>query len=489
LLQHAAVLGQEFRYKVLLEVSGEDEESMVNSLDRLTDLRVLEEVEVGIEVRYSFTNNMVREVVYNHLSRTKRRHLHKKIGLALENLFKDTPEKVAFSLANHFSMTSDIARALKYNIMAGDQAMASYALNEAQVHYETSLDMLSKLDDSEDTETMELTLLKKLGDISAYLGDWKEALQHFREVLKLSKEGTMEKAMALRAIGEIERERGKWRAATECYEQAIELSEQIGDKRGVANSLCGLAWVVWKLGDYEKLNEYADRAIEVAKGIGDNYLVGRALIEKGLACSEISDQHEKGIHFYEMALKYLDPEKHLDMTARAHINIGSCYQDMGKYERAIKEFDKTLRIAERTKDIRSKAFVYANMGYCHLKTGHLEKASQEFDKAQRIFEKVSHSYMTSIVYYHKGQIARQKGELDKAEVLLKKAITIQEETKFPMGLAVTTREYGLLLRTRGKKEEARKILLKARGILKELGNTSIVEEIDKDIEELDRAGS
>jgi predicted ATPase len=483
ILDYAAVIGPEFDYDLLLEGTKIDEEMLVESLDKLMDLKLIAEIPSAAGTNYRFTHNMAREVIYNNLSRTKRRLMHKKVGESLENMSSGRADQNIFALSYHFSQTSDMGKAFNYSVQAGNISMRAFAFHEARNYLESSLDILPKLEDVENAVAKEIEILNKLGDVSNILGDWMKALNYHYEALKLCDDNTAEKARAFRAIGEVERERNEWRTAIESFEKSKEICEKIGDSRGLAESFRGLAWISWKAGDHEKVLQYANRTIEEAKKVGDNALVGKALIDIGNSYNELQDNYDKALDYYEDALTMFDTKKDLDQISRAYNNLGDVYMKKTEYDKAIEYFEKCLDIVKVTGDLNLKGFGIANIGECRIRMGQPEHAPDYIDRALKIFEKVDNKYMIAQMYNYKAQIARHAKEYDTSDALFKIAVKIQEEHNLPWGLANTLLEYGIMIKEKGDKERAREHLQRSLDLFTQLGSSTLIEIVKMEMED------
>jgi tetratricopeptide (TPR) repeat protein len=470
---------------VILGATGLGEGKIVDALEKLLDLKMLEEREEDGVLRYRFCNKLTREVVYNSYSRAQRRLMHMRVGESIEKVFKDRIDQVIFPLAFHFSMTADLPKILDYSKRAGDRALATFALHEARNFYEKSLDVLTKIDSLDGADAIEAALLVKLGKVNNLLGDWKEALNHFKEAYKLCNEGSKERAEASMAIGEVQMARGLRQEATDWFNRAIGIFENVGDAGGVAESYLGLAWIHWKGGDRKKVLECAERTIEEAERIGNNRLVGKAYLTLGNVHSELTDYHDTGLDYMKKALERFDPVLDLDQIIRVHNNLGSVLTNLGRFDEAMEHLETCLGKSRETGNVNFEGMAIANMAHVRLKTGDRKEASKLFDEALRIFEKVEENYMIAIVYYHKGQIAREDGDLNTAETFLNIALADLEDLDFPIGKAFTMLEYGLLLKDRKKFEEGRKYLEGALVILKVLGHRECIERAERELKEMD----
>jgi ABC-type oligopeptide transport system substrate-binding subunit/DNA-binding SARP family transcriptional activator len=143
-LNLAAVLGREFDFDVLNAAGKQDEEATLEALETLLRRRFVSEGSGVVGRDYAFHHHKIQEVVYVGLSLRRRQLLHARVAEALEGLYASNAEEVAGELAFHFSQTRQenrklTAKAVRYLLLAGDQARLAYAHREAVDYYNQAL--------------------------------------------------------------------------------------------------------------------------------------------------------------------------------------------------------------------------------------------------------------------------------------------------------------------------------------------------------------
>ena len=128
LLSVAAVAGRVVPHALLAQVTGSDDEQVLQAVETALEARLL--AEDGPD-RYRFSHDLIRETVENGLSAARRRRLHRRIGQALEH----EPGAPAESLAFHFSHSGEDGTAAGYLELAGDQAQQRVAYAAAAEFY------------------------------------------------------------------------------------------------------------------------------------------------------------------------------------------------------------------------------------------------------------------------------------------------------------------------------------------------------------------
>jgi len=143
-LQVASVLGREFDLQLLSAASKRDEEATLEILDVLLRRGFVDEGSGVLGRDYVFHHHKIQEVIYAGLPIRRRQHLHARVGKEIERQYALDAEGVAGELAFHFQEGRLVDKALapkavRYLLLAGDQARLVYAHREAIDFYTRAL--------------------------------------------------------------------------------------------------------------------------------------------------------------------------------------------------------------------------------------------------------------------------------------------------------------------------------------------------------------
>jgi len=138
LLEVAAVAGDEFDAAAVAGAMGTDVETTDTALrEQVVCPALIDEVNVSTwpdgttAGRFRFSHALYREVLYRGVPSARRARLHRKIGLSIECGFAAAPQVVVPSLAEHFELGGDHARAADYLERAALQMIERSAIREA----------------------------------------------------------------------------------------------------------------------------------------------------------------------------------------------------------------------------------------------------------------------------------------------------------------------------------------------------------------------
>lgn len=143
----AAVLGRDIRLDLLLELTGETEDVVLDAIDAALLVGLVTEPEPG---RLAFPHALVRDAVYETASRMRRTRLHVRAGAAIE---RHRPGAVT-AIAYHYETASDPELAnltLRYARLAALEAERRYAFHEASRWWRVALDASDQVGEPERT--------------------------------------------------------------------------------------------------------------------------------------------------------------------------------------------------------------------------------------------------------------------------------------------------------------------------------------------------
>ncbi|RME55849.1 MAG: hypothetical protein D6790_15570, partial [Caldilineae bacterium] len=136
LLEPAAVLGVEFPLPVLQAMAPLDGPTFLQGVRELVARHLFVETETHLRFRH----DLIREVVYQNMPMTKARTLHRRAGETLLEHDHTAPA----TLAHHFTLAEDWARALEFHRQAAQEALARSSYRSARHHLEAALEALER---------------------------------------------------------------------------------------------------------------------------------------------------------------------------------------------------------------------------------------------------------------------------------------------------------------------------------------------------------
>ena len=133
-LATASVIGREFDFKLLSALLEDLKESLLLALvDEALEAHVIEELLEGRE-RYQFSHALIQETLLGEVSTGRKVRQHARIAGALEEIYGANVEAHAAELAYHCAEAQTVLgpdELVRYSLLAGEQALATYAWEDA----------------------------------------------------------------------------------------------------------------------------------------------------------------------------------------------------------------------------------------------------------------------------------------------------------------------------------------------------------------------
>jgi DNA-binding SARP family transcriptional activator len=165
-LMVAAVAGRGFDLDLIEAVTGLEDDSALDAAEAavLAGLVIEDDRAAG---QYRFAHALVRETIYEDISRARRARLHARVVDALVAVRGPEPGPAA-ELAYHCWQAAPVigaARALPHLLRAGEQAIAQLAYEAADEQFERALQLASQLPASPQATDQEIHIAARLGTV------------------------------------------------------------------------------------------------------------------------------------------------------------------------------------------------------------------------------------------------------------------------------------------------------------------------------------
>jgi class 3 adenylate cyclase/predicted ATPase len=426
LAQLGAVLGREFAYGLLLEVSPLKEARLQEALSQAVREELLYQRGVPPEATYLFKHALIRDAAYQSLLRASRHRHHLRVAETLIDRMPDVVESQPELVAHHLSEAGEPVRAVAYWQRAGERANAHAAYDEAIRHLRHGLELLESLPEDEGREHRELGLQVALaaalvaargyphaetrqsweralalcdpasdpsasavvnyglGNTLASLGDPRSALDHYSEALRIGEAigdeiltiaGHYGRATALYFIGRISESCDHIESAISLYDPARHrfLIPGFSEDAGIG-SLCEAGWQLWCGGYPDRAWSAAMRGIELARQGAQPYNLAFALSWGAVTAGYLRDFHQARSLGREAAR--LSDEQGYPMLAELGRLVenwarGVAERDPG----AIEPFLAAMSAAGETGNQGAAPQMLAYLGEIQLRTGRLGEAA------------------------------------------------------------------------------------------------------------------
>jgi class 3 adenylate cyclase/tetratricopeptide (TPR) repeat protein len=337
-LLDASVIGRTFWRSVLNSLGKHvDLDAALTALEARDYIRRMPSSRVQGDVEYVFKHVLIHDVAYATLPRSTRRERHAAVATYIESAAGDTASLTAI-LAHHWREAGEPAKAIAYLMLAADQALDAWALNEAVSLYDSAIELAA-----DDTQRDQIQLARGLA--RSRLGNFPAAVEDLGELLpRLSGRSRVEALLG-------------WTWATQWTErsddtiagaeEALHLAESLGDSElippATARLSQGLA-MRGERGDLDAAGELGEEALRKwvsgsrpRDRANHEYLLGEQYYWTG----RIADADAL---MARAAKKSADPQG-IEARLRSAALRAQVLCSNGRYEESLALFDQTIQLA------------------------------------------------------------------------------------------------------------------------------------------------
>jgi class 3 adenylate cyclase/tetratricopeptide (TPR) repeat protein len=506
LAQQASVIGRIFLYRVLLHMA-ERKTGVDDDLSSLETNELIRERARHPELEYMFRHALTQETAYQSLLASRRKDLHCKTALAIEELFSDRIAEFSTVIGEHFLRGEAWERASEYLIRAGDTAARLAALAEARLHYARALDALAHLPPAENNRRSKVdTLIEqvrvsltadspeqnmarmieaerlvqelpgpdgtfgsdqlRLARVQYWMGHFHylgnampEAIGYFRQVLTVAQKlgGPELLVPTYRSMGALLYFQGHFGKAEELFRQAIMLLEQLNDWAEWIRAVSGHGMTLGATGSYEEGLAECQRAIARARQLNSLYGIAFSTlclswiyaVAGNLACAR--ETTRQGIEAAEQSGDRI--LVYLCSLARAYAEICA-----GKFEAAAESMAKCQEVAEELGgQLLGADRVASYIAEIALGKGQIEQALSMAEQAAAIAEKMGGICGEGMArqVWGRSLAAMIPPRWDEAEAQMAESLRLFELGEARLFAARMRMHWGIICRDRGKTDTAR----------------------------------
>jgi class 3 adenylate cyclase/tetratricopeptide (TPR) repeat protein len=198
LLQVASVIGRNFYYRIIADISrrqGETDDELDAELARLQEKQLLlqrgdgfavavGERSVAHELEYIFAHALAQETVYESILQKTRKEFHELVARSIESLFAERVTDFHGMLGYHYGRADDLPKAEEHLFKAGEEAARSAASSEASNFFRDAADIYARLHGDGGDPRHKALLQKNLGYALLNTGHLTESIAHFDRALE-----------------------------------------------------------------------------------------------------------------------------------------------------------------------------------------------------------------------------------------------------------------------------------------------------------------
>lgn len=381
LLGTAAIIGHSFTFATLRDASGRTDAEAVAGLEELLARRMVREVDTesigGSAIRFDFTHEQLRQVVYRDTSLVRRRLLHRRVAEVLRGgSVEADPGEIAF----HYRLAGQDDLAADFSCRAGQRAQHLHANAEALAHFEAAL-ALGHADP--------VPLHEAIGDLQTLKGAYDAAATSYE--LAAARATPASLVVIERKLGSLFVRQGAWERAESHFQMAMAIEADV-DPAERARLLTAWSLAAHRQSQNDRAWTLANQALETASVAGDR----RALAE-------------------------------------CHNIVGMLSRHRGDLTQAASHLESSLQLATAAADQGARLAALNNLALLHAATGQPERGLELLETALGVCQLVGDRHQEAAILTNAADLLRAMGRTDDAVARVTAAVAILADIGADLG--------------------------------------------------------
>ena len=508
--QVASVIGRAFSVDLLRRIVPMNETQLQANLAQLREHEIIRRSERMPLLDYVFNHVLVQDVCYRSLLARTRRLYHRRIAECLVEGDVDGQDRESSYpfIAYHAFVGQDWSLAFRYQLLAGEHALALFANEAAIEHFRKVLQSAERLPE-EETEEGRRIATAALGELLTTTGQYEEAGLYLERAHTLAADqGDWEtEARVCRWLARLHELRGEYTAGVEWIQHglvALEGREAVE----TAHLLLTAGLINTRLGNYDTALDQCELSLRTAERLGEVAVLARGYtllghlcrlrgvgtvttwyLQRGLDLYEIAgDIHGQAIthdliatalfhtgKWQEAEREYLQAREISDLignkysVALADNNLGGIALNQGRLDEALDFYQGALRLLEQMGgSLYVQGALHMNLGYTYVRRGEVEPARSHLQTAESYFEQAYARDWLPELHRHFAEAALLAGDLDQAQAEAERALDLARELSMRNEEGNGLRLLAQVAIAQGQLERARQFLDESIAILEQV---------------------
>jgi tetratricopeptide (TPR) repeat protein len=385
ILGAAAVIGRSFDFDILRDASGRSDVEIVDGLERLLKAGLVVEGS-GLDVRYDFTHEKLRALIYEETSLARRRLLHRRAAEAYARSAAGMAENAGL-VAYHYEQAGLGPAAAEYHRAAGERALRLFANVEAMAHFQAAL---------AEGHPDAAWLHEAIGDLYLLRGAYPTARASYEKAASLCTPGCVSNLE--HKLGNVHHRMGAWKLADSHYLASLEAAgpPDAGSAFHV-HLYTDRSMVALALGEAERGQDLAERALELAQASGDPGALAQAFNALGVLARARGNMRA-AIQALEASLRTADSLEDPLARIAALNNLALVHGETGSLQRALELTRLALDLCRRRGDRHRQAALHNNLADLLHREGREEEAMEQLKQAVVIFTEIGQAAENAAVW-------------------------------------------------------------------------------------------
>ena len=326
---------------------------------------------------YAFKNVLIREAIYQLLTREQRRELHQRVA----RWYEQQPPGAALSAtvsAYHWEQAGFRDKACAAWERAGSHALAISALTEAEYALRQALTLVRELGIETAAAAIDEARIRRLLGIVLWQTDRPEAAQaelmQSRALARVAHDRPAEIA-AQTYLGRVLTALGRFDEAQAMFAAAISDAET----RSTYTILRYLGTNAVRSGDLATARDYCMQALALARSAHDTFAVANIFLDLGqIEANNAGNQTEQANDYFLQSLQLAESLGNRLMMAIALGNLGEVATRSGRLNAARAYLERSLAISRAIGDREGENITLNNLGEVLVRLQHYTEAANAF---------------------------------------------------------------------------------------------------------------
>ncbi|AKL94902.1 diguanylate cyclase [Clostridium aceticum] len=374
-LEIVAVFKTSVSLEIITKLLG-DSENYTTYIDRLVELKILDEKLEDWGYAYSFHSKQLKYHIYYNIDKEEKRKLHILISEILEKLYKKEDRENKEELIYHLLQSNQRDKAIHYCIEAGDGMSRLRIYTEALTFYENAYALL------EENDSRKVKILVKLGNTYQKQSKSEKAIDYYKEAVCLAEaEGAHKTLIDIKnKIGYIYLLKNQLEEAIKCLQESIEMAGKHYYFSGSLEAGYFLSRAYINMRRIKSAELLCNAHLNLAYSYNNLEYIGLFLSQKGVI-EHLKSDALKAIGFFKESIRYFEQDGKTQEIAGTLNNIGNVFvehfQNSGN---ARKYYERALKIAQQYNDFEMMIKIYNGIAISYMLEEEYQKAIELLNK-------------------------------------------------------------------------------------------------------------
>lgn len=213
--------------------------------------------------------------------------------------------------------------------------------------------------------------------------------------------------------------------AIEYYLRSARIWETCSDQRYLTMLYSNINALLDEQKEHNRALEFGNKAIALAKKIGDNYSLVNGLVNLSTTYSHLG-QHEKEYELLEQALPLAKKNEDLDQIATTYHNMGDYFFKQEKFSSALEKYLESLSYVKQMGNKYHLCEISTVLALAYHKLNQDSKALQYIQQAEQLADEVGVRTKLKEIYLTRAEIEQKAGNYKLASEYYSKTLTVSD---------------------------------------------------------------